>query len=193
LKEKEVLFLLTDNWADWEACHAMAEISFTDEYVTKTIGINKQPKASIGGIRAEIDYAIAEYQNLDNLAMLVLVGSFSWRKNRYDEIAGLVKKASEAGIPVAAICGATVFLARHGFLNSVKHTSNGKERLQDEEAYTGLAHFVSAQAISDGGFITANETAALEFTREILRTLETDTDEEINQWYERHKHGLAGE
>ncbi|MCL2753014.1 MAG: DJ-1/PfpI family protein [Defluviitaleaceae bacterium] len=195
MDKKEVLFLLTEYWADWYAGHAMAQISFTGDYVTKTISIDKKSKVSVGGMRAEIDYAIEDYQNFDNLAMVVLVGGGSWRNNRYDEIADFVRKASNANIPIAAICGATVFLAKHGFLNNVKHTSNGleffKERLKDENAYTGWEHFIFSQAINDGGFITANETAALEFTREILLTLLEDSDDYVNVWYERHKQGSS--
>jgi len=62
--------------------------------------------------------------------------------------------------------------------------------LEGEEVYKGQEYFSVAQAVNDGGFITANETAALEFAREIFRTLETDTEDEIKSWYEKHKHGL---
>ena len=192
---KEVLLLLTDHWADWEASHAIVGISFAEQYAIKTIGINKQPKVSIGGMRAEIDYSIDEYQNFDNLAMIILTGSFSWAENRYNEIADFVRKATTGGVPIAAICGATIFLAKHGFLNNVKHTGDEleyfEEMLENEEDYKGQKNFSVAQVINDGSFITANETAALEFAREIFRTLKTDTDDEINAWYEKHKHGLA--
>jgi len=192
---KEVLLLLTDHWADWEASHAIVGISFAEQYIVKTIGIDKQSKVSIGGIRAEIDYSIEEYKNCDNLAMIILTGSFSWSENRYDEIADFVRKVSKGGIPIAAICGATIFLAKHGFLNNVKHTGDEleyfEEMLENEEGYTGQEHFAVAQVINDGGYITANETAALEFASEIFRTLKTDADNEINSWYEKHKHGLA--
>ena len=195
MDKKEVLFLLTEQWADWEAGHAMAGISFLGDYVVKTISIDKEAKTSVGGMRAEIDYSIKEYQVFNNLAMVVLVGSGSWRNNRYDEIADFVRKARYADIPVAAICGATVFLAKHGFLNDIKHTSNGlnffKERLKDENTYTGWKHFIPAQVVNDGGFITANETSALDFCREILLTLaDEDAGDFINGWYEKHKRGL---
>jgi len=195
MQEKEVLLFLTDHWADWEASHAIVGISFAEQYVVKTIGIDKQPKVSIGGMRAEIDYSIEEYQDFDNLAMIILTGSFSWEENRYDEIADFVKKANKRGVLIAAICGATIFLAKHGFLNNVKHTGDElecfEEMLENEENYKGQKKFSVAQVVNDGGFITANETAALEFAREIFRTLKTDTDEEINSWYETHKHGIA--
>jgi len=194
-KTKEVLLFLTDHWADWEASHAIVGISFTEQYAVKTIGVDKQPKVSIGGMRAEVDYDIEDYQNFNNLAMIILTGSFSWGENRYDEIADFVRKANKSGVPIAAICGATVFLAKHGFLNNIKHTGDEleyfEEMLENEKVYKGQEHFLVTQVINDGGFITANETAALEFAREIFRTLKTDTDDEINSWYEKHKHGLA--
>ena len=192
---KEVLLFLTDQWADWEASHAIVGISFAEQYVVKTIGINKQPKASIGGMKAEIDYSIEEYQNFDNLAMIILTGSFSCGENRYNEIADFVRKANKSSVPIAAICGATIFLAKHGFLNNVKHTGDEleyfEEMLGGEEEYKGHKYFSVTQVVNDSGFITANETAALEFAREIFRMLNTDTDEKINLWYEKHKYGLA--
>jgi len=194
MNQKEVLLLLTDHWADWEAGHAIVGISFAEEYAVKTISIDTNPKVSVGGMRAEIDYAIGDYQNFDNLAMIILTGSFSWAENSYDEIAGFVKKANERNVPIAAICGATIFLAKHGFLNNIKHTGDEKEyfdeMLENEEGYKGQEYFTVSQVINDGGFITANETASLEFAREIFLTLKTDTAEGINAWYERQKHGL---
>jgi len=194
-KTKEVLLLLTDHWADWEASHAIVGISFAEQYAIKTIGIDKQPKVSIGGVRAEIDYSIEDYQDFNNLAMVILTGSFSWGENRYDEIAGFVRKARKCGVPIAAICGATIFLAKHGFLNDIKHTGDEleyfEEMLENEDGYKGQEHFLVAQVVNDSGFITANETAALEFAREIFLTLKTDTDVEIGLWYAKHKHGMA--
>ncbi len=194
MQAKEVLLLLTDKWADWEASYVIPEVNSVDEYTVKTLAIDKQPKASIGGIRAEIDCTIDEYHSFDNAAMLILPGGFAWGENRYDEIADFVKAAHEAGVPVAAICGATIFLAKHGILDSIKHTGDEldyfTEALKDENGYNGQANFVEAQIVSDGGFITANETAALEFAREIFRVLKIDTDEEIDGWYDKFKNGM---
>ncbi|MCL2372400.1 MAG: DJ-1/PfpI family protein [Defluviitaleaceae bacterium] len=184
---KEVLLLLTDHWADWEAGFAIAGIS--QQYHVKTIAIDKLPKASIGGMRAEIDCKIAEYQSFGNLAMVILVGSFSWGEGRHDEIAGFVRDAHATGVPIAAICGATIFLARHGFLDNIKHTGDDAEyfaeMLQGETGYNGQENFTGGQVVSDGGIITATETAAIEFAREIFRMLQTDSNEEIDAWYRR--------
>lgn len=61
---------------------------------------------------------------LDVLALVILPGGFSWQDHRYEEIAQFVKKVMEQEIPIAAICGATVFLGKHGLLDHVKHTGD---------------------------------------------------------------------
>ncbi|MCL2421433.1 MAG: DJ-1/PfpI family protein [Defluviitaleaceae bacterium] len=191
---KEVLLLLTDHWADWEASYAIAGLNATEQYAVKTISVDAQPKESIGGLRTEIDYTLQNYQGFDNLAMVILPGSFSWGEERYNAVADFVKKATDLSIPVAAICGATLFLARHGFFNSIKHTGDTQEyffeNLEDEKGYAGHDHFVAAQVVVDNGFITANETAAVDFAYEIFKVLKMDSDEEINGWYDGFKHGM---
>ena len=191
MQPKEVLLVLTDQWADWEASYAIWLINSVPEYTVKTIAVDKQPKVSAGGLRAEIDYAIDEYQHFNNLAMVILTGSFSWKKDRYDEIARFVKKIHDLYIPIAAICGGTVFLGKHGFLDNVKHTGNSLERFQKEPGYNGKDSFILAQAVVDQGFITANETAALEFAREIFRVLNVYTDEDMDEWYDEFKNGMV--
>ena len=187
------LLVLTDQWADWEASYAIWLINSVPEYTVKTIAVDKQPKVSAGGLRVEVDYAIDEYNHFNNLAMVILTGSFSWSKDRYDKIAMLVKKAHDSHIPIAAICGAAVFLGKHGFLDNVKHTGNNPERFQKEPGYKGHDFFISSQVVVDQGFITANETAALEFAREIFRVLKVYLDEDMDEWYDEFKHGMVSQ
>jgi len=193
MQEKEVLLLLTEHWADWEASHAIAGINFAPQFVVKTIAVDKQSKVSIGGLRTEIDYVLGDYQSFDKLAMVILTGSYTWGEERHNEIADFVKKAIDAHIPIAAICGATIFLGKHGLLNDIKHTGDNweyfQENLKDEKRYTGQKHFLSAQVVNDKGIITANETAAVDFASEILQTLKVYPNEEINAWYDSFKNG----
>ena len=92
---KEVLLLLTDRWADWEAAYAIAEVHSAAQYAVKTVATDLTPKRSIGGIRAEIDYTIGSYSNFENLAMIILPGGFAWKEGRHNEIAAFVRKARE--------------------------------------------------------------------------------------------------
>ncbi len=193
MQVKEVLLLLTDHWADWEASYAIAEINSSEKYSVKTISVDNIPKTSIGGLRAEIDYTIKQFNRFDSLAMLILPGGFSWGEHSYQEVADFIEKIHEAGVPIAAICGATIFLAKHGFLDHTKHTGDEYDYFMEQlkgQDYKGQTNFVSTQLVADNGFITANETSALEFAREIFHVLDLDTGDEIDAWYEKFKHGM---
>lgn len=187
--KNEVLIVLTEQWNDWEASYAIAVINSFSEYKVKTIAVDNFPKISMGGINATIDYAINDYQNLNNLAMVILPGGLSWEENDYKEIADFIKKIMELHIPIAAICGATTFLCKHGLLNNVKHTGDNLELFQKQKEYKGEEFYIQEQVVTDNQVITANETAAVQFAYEIFKVLEVDSDEEIEQWYENFKNG----
>lgn len=157
----------------------------------KTIAVDKLSKTSIGGLRAEIDVSIEEYTDLNNLAMVILPGGFSWHQKRYSKIAAFTNQVIAADVPIAAICGATIFLGSHGFLNQVRHTGDSKDFFKEYTEYEGEDLFVEAQVIRDKNMITANETAAVEFAYEIYKLLEIDTPEAIEDWYENFKHGFV--
>ena len=189
MSTKEVLLLLTDRWADWEAAHAIAGINLVPQYTVKTIGADKVPKTSIGGLRAEVDYTIDSYTG--NAAMLILTGGFGWQESRHDEIAAFIKKAIGHKIPIAAICGATIFLGKHGLLDGVKHTGDELELFQEHQGYAGESLYVRAQVAVDKGFITANETASVDFARAIFEELKAYADEEIDAWHSNFKRGMV--
>ena len=191
MQVKEVLLLLTNQWADWEAAYAIYGVNTVSQYTVKTIATDKEAKVSMGGLRASVDYTIDSYTNFDDLAMLILPGGFEWQQGRHDEIAAFVKKIIDLGIPVAAICGATIFLGKHGFLDKVKHTGDDLELFQKEQGYNGQDFYLSAQIAVDNGIITANETAAVEFAQAIFGMLKIYTDEEIEGWYNYFKYGIV--
>jgi len=161
MKTKEVLLLLTDNWADWEASYAISGVNMVEQYTVKTIAVDDKPKVSVGGLRTEIDYTIDQYEDLDNCAMVILTGGYSWREGEHPEIKTFVADAHGKGIPVAAICGATAYLEKHGFID----------------------HSDPEQVVNKNDFITADERSALEFAREILLTLKAHSDEDVEGWY----------
>ncbi|MCL2126380.1 MAG: glutamine amidotransferase, partial [Oscillospiraceae bacterium] len=91
-------------------------------------------------------------------------------------------------------CGATLFLGKHGFLNEIKHTGDDQdyflETLRSEKKYTGEENFIPSQLVNDNGFITANETAAIDFAVEIFRILAIGSNEETIQWHDKYKNGM---
>ncbi|MBL1228210.1 DJ-1/PfpI family protein [Enterococcus sp. BWB1-3] len=194
MSEKIVLLLLTDEWADWEASYAISNINHTAPYKVKTLSIDSDPKASIGGLRAMIDLTIDSFEDFEKTALLIIPGGLYWKESvaEHKQISTFIEKIRTHEIPIAAICGATIFLARHGFLDSVDHTGDEFAYFKDEKpAYQGADHFKEAQVVVDQGFITANETAAVDFAHAIYTLLKIDTTEEIEAWRDNFKFGLV--
>ncbi len=54
------------------------------------------------------------------------------------------------------------------------------ELFLSQKNYNGQLLYVPAQVVVDGGFITANETAAVEFAYHIFKKLKIDSDEASN-------------
>lgn len=115
----------------------------------------------------------------------------SWEENEYSEIAEFINKAVKKSIHVAAICGATTFLCKHGFLNSVRHTGDSLDLFKAQDGYTSQHLYINAQVVVDNKIITANETAAVEFAYEIFKILKIDTAEEIAQWFDNFEYGAV--
>lgn len=194
--KKEIIFVLLNGFADWEAAHLAVCLNTGVKpgrpvnYMTKTLSLTKDPVISIGGFKVLPDYDI--YTLPENYAGLVLVGGDNWFSPEAECIVPLVEKMMRENKLVAGICNASVFLGKHGFLNHVKHTSNTLEYLKSTagEKYTGDAHYIEKPAVYDGNIITANGTAQLEFCREILYALNADEPEIIEESYSFYKNGF---
>ncbi len=198
LKPNEVLFLLLDDYADHEPAF-LSEALRCDEravktapkYLNKTVAPSLAAVRSCGGFHTLPDYAFDTMP--DDFAALILIGGFGWMNPEADRVAPIVEKALARGAAVGAICNAASFLAKHGFLNQVRHTGNGLEQLKlwGGDRYTNAAGYVNAQAVRDGKTVTANGSGYLEFTRELLLLLENDTPENIERFYRFNKEGFV--
>lgn len=153
-------------------CLFLKNITKITFFLKRSIGLNLLSKISI---------------NLQ----LALVGGKSWRKPLNNNIIPIMEKALTMDIPVGAICDATVFMGANGWLNEIKHTSNGLNDLKTyaKDNYRNEINYVLEQAVTDGKIETANGTASLEFAKEILELLEAYPKEYINQLYNFHKLG----
>ncbi|MFJ6413853.1 type 1 glutamine amidotransferase family protein [Terribacillus saccharophilus] len=188
--KKTVLIFLTEQYADWEVSYVAAELQAPhSEYQVKTVTLDGKPVSSIGGFKVLPDYSLAETKTID-FHMLILPGGNTWRQPETVPVKELVAHCVANNIPVAAICDATVFLGRYGFLEGQKHTSNTLEYLKEgAPIYTGEEDYIDAQSVRDGNLITANGTAPLEFAQAILKLLAVREDEKIDRWYRFFKEG----
>lgn len=194
--KKEIIFVLLNGFADWEAAHLAACVNTGVKpgrpvrYIAKTLSLTQDPVISIGGFRVLPDYDIHTLP--EDYAGLVLVGGDNWFSPEAESLVPLVEKMVRENKLVAGICNASVFLGKHGFLNHVKHTSNALGYLKNMagEKYTGDAHYIEKQAVCDGNIVTANGTAQLEFCREVLYALNADEPEIIEESYSFYKNGF---
>lgn len=118
--------------------------------------------------------------------MLILPGADTAAQGGLDPFAQAAARFLSAGIPVAAICGATAALARFGLLDERPHTSNAKGFLE-AVGYKGGAHYQDQPAVTAGNLITASGIAPIEFAIEIFRKLDVYSDTTLQAWYKLFK------
>lgn len=194
----EILYVLLPDYAAHEAVYlsqAVASDEFAlkenPKYVNKVVAPTLEPVKSIGGFKTLPDYSFGTIPV--DFAALILVGGFGWGTAVAEQVVPLVKDAIDKGRVVGAICNGASFMAKHGFLNSVKHTGNGLEQLKlwGGDNYTNPEGYVHAQAVSDGNIVTANGSATIEFAKELLVLLENDSPDRIEMYYRFNKDGFC--
>jgi putative intracellular protease/amidase len=175
--------------ADWEVGLAIAELNsqrfFVSprEFQVKTFSLSQAPVKTIGGVTLIPDLEISEVK-VDDAVMLILPGSQKWMQPDQIQVLQTAKLFIDAGIPVAAICGATAALANAGMLDNVKHTSNHLEYLKQTcPNYHGAALYQSELAVTDGNIITAGSSSSVEFAYHILKKLAVFKPEALEYWY----------
>lgn len=188
--KKEALVFIFNGYADWEPAYVCSELNAPDTgYVVKTISLDDQPKVSMGGFRVLPDYTVDRYP--EDFSLLILCGGMAWMEQKNNAVLPVVEAAVKRHIPVGAICNAVNFMAENGYLDSIKHTGNTVEFMKAQAPhYQGEQYFLEQQAACDGGIVTANGSAALEFAREVLKLAHSKPDKEIDRWFNLHMKGF---
>ncbi len=188
---KIIYLFLFDTLSDWEIGYVAAGINSPamqadpGKYQLKTFSIDGKPIRTMGGLQITPDLNLDEV-NFSDAEMLILPGGASWDEGGNQKVTVLAKEFHKNRIKVAAICGATLGIAKIGLLDSIQHTSNSKDYLLDSQ-YQGGDNYVNALSVSDEGVITAPGTAPLEFAREIFNELNLYKDEVLEAWYKLFK------
>lgn len=196
--EKDVYIHVCDGIADWEMALVAAMVSKNKgdfpknkTYNVITFSLDKQPIKTMGEINILPDIHINGI-DISKVAMVILPGARIYLDSDVQELVPFIEACAKNKIPVAAICGSTAFLAKNGFLNTVQHTSNGPKWLKKMALnYLGEKNYVHKPSISDGGFITASIFGQVEFTYNILKTLEVFTPEFLELWFTAFKNGYV--
>jgi putative intracellular protease/amidase len=161
---------LYETLADWEVGHLLAELHtgrFTGKrFNVVTVAESRAPITSMGGVRMVPEALLADVEPADS-DLLVLPGADSWDAGGGKAFAAAAGRFLDAGVPVAAICGATAGLARAGLLDERNHTSAAAEYLA-ATGYAGGDGYVDERAVLDGDLITAGPQSPVQFARATL-------------------------
>ncbi len=182
---KTFLYVL-NTLSDWEIGYITAELNSGRFFKTPVdlikIGNTIQPVKTMGGITITPNESINNIE-LNKGDILILPGADTWFEDSNKKIIQLIPDLLNQSVVVAAICGATVALAKNGILNTRKHTSNDKEFLKMScPEYSGEALYLNQPAVTDGNLITATGLAPLEFSYEVFK--KTDINPEtLEDWY----------
>jgi putative intracellular protease/amidase len=154
-----------DGLAEMEVGHLLAELHtgrFTGtSFELVAVAESLEPIRSMGGVRIVPDALLADLEPADS-QLLVMPGAEMWDAGGGEPFAAAAARFLDAGVPVAAMCGATAGLARAGLLDERKHTSASAEYLA-MTGYAGGEHYVDERAVADGDLITAGPQSPVQF------------------------------
>jgi putative intracellular protease/amidase len=197
MTEATVHLAVYNTLADWEVGHVTAHINrplwhkTPGRFEVRTVGADTEPITTMGGLRVTPDVTLAELRPEDS-AMLILPGNEIFMTDAYTPFTAKAQEFLDAGVPVAAICGATGGLAMAGLLDNRPHTSNAREFLIGL-GYGGKDFYRDEPAVIDGDLITASGVAPVDFARAIMARLEVFEPGVLASWYKLYgNHDPAG-
>jgi putative intracellular protease/amidase len=179
-----------DGLADWEPAHILCELRKSGQYVVKTAGFSLEPITTMGGITILPDVTIEDV-GVEETAVFILPGGHMWEQQGNEPLQALLRDLHAQDVPLAAICGATLEIARAGLTHRVRHTSNILEYLQGlVPTYDDHEYYVNESAVTDQNIVTADGLSSVDFAREVLKLLGVYNEADADAWYGMYKHGI---
>ena len=129
--------------------------------------------------------------NADEAAIFILPGGDMWEEKSTEKLIALLHKLKAASVPIAAICGATLEIARAKLTERLRHTSNSPDYLKTMIAdYKDEDFYVDKLAVTDNNVITASGLGSVEFAQEIIKRLEIYDEADKKFGLRCSKHGI---
>jgi putative intracellular protease/amidase len=189
MKRIAYLFIF-DGLADWEPAHALCQINRSGRFEVVTAGFSRKPISSMGGLKLTPDVTLDDVNSAE-AAIFILPGGDMWEQALDDRVAALLRRLQTENVPIAAICAATLEIARAGLTHGVRHTSNSKEYLKAKVPdYQDDKFYVDELAVSDNNIITASGLGNLEFARAVITQLGIHSPSDTELWFDMFKHGV---
>ena len=185
---RTIALYTTETMADWEYAYLTTQIAGAEQlkpgrFRLLLVGDGLEPVRTLGNLplapEADLD-ALSALAADGSLAALVIPGGDHYEAG-HDRLIEAVGRLVDQEIPVAAICGATLLLARSGFLDERRHTSNAAPYLE-ASGYRGGTHYAETPVVTDRGVTTASGIHAIPFTAEVMRITGLVPDAMAHAW-----------
>ena len=194
MSDAAVYLLLPDGMADWEPGYAVAGLRHWANVPVRTVGFTQAPVTTMGGLRLLPDIALAELPaSADAVRLFLLPGGDLWESDYpSSSLDPILRALDAANVPIAAICGATIPVARAGLLRGRRHTSNGADYLaRFAPGMTSVADYVEGLATRDRRIITASGLGPVDFAHEIFAELGVFSPAELAEFLQLYKYGRS--
>ena len=127
----------------------------------------------------------------EEAAVFILPGGDMWEQGPHEDVIECLHLFQGKDTIIAAICGATLEVARAGLMHGRRHTSNSRGYLKAMlPDYRDGDFYIDKPAVTDKNLITASGLGSIEFAYEMLRQLSIYTREEADELYEMFKLGI---
>jgi putative intracellular protease/amidase len=186
-----VYFFVFEGFADWEAALALCEIRRPGDYCLRTVGIDRRPVRSMGGLTVLPDVSLDEIDD-DRVALMILPGGTAWERGEIDPVTTMLRRLHANSVTIGALCSGVLALAYSGLLDTRRHAGNYAGHIETYVPdYAGGAHYdAESLAVTDDGVITAGSVGCVEFAREVIRALGLYDERDTATWYRLFKHGV---
>lgn len=186
---QKLIVYLPEGFADWEGSYLLPELA-ENKIPYVIVSETGKPVTSIGRLRVTPDAGILDINKLE-ISGLIMIGSDTWQDPSQNRKAiMLAAELLSRQVLVAAICAATIALAREGLLDQRKHTSNDLAMLKKiVPTYKGEQFYLNQLAVTDGNLITASGIGPIEFAKEVINSLRLFSDEKMQHWFKMFKTG----
>jgi putative intracellular protease/amidase len=168
----------------------LCEINKTGKFEVVSAGFTKETVTTMGGLKLRPDIALDEVTS-SGARIFMLPGGDMWELESHEKLKTLLQQLHADNIPIGAICGATLEIARAGLTRNIRHTSNSKDYLKTIVADYGDDDFyVNEMAVTDENIITASGLGCVEFALEVIKQLQIYNEADTQLWFDMFKHGV---
>src|SRR5258708_11497577 len=111
MPNRAIYVLVVEGFADWEPAHAVAELRRHGGYRVETVGLNRDPVISMGGLRITPSRTIDEL-DINDVAAFILPSGYRWENMPIEaELESALNQLDARTIPIAAICSPSVSIS----------------------------------------------------------------------------------